>query len=48
MKYSKEFIVETLGTFIMVLFGCGAVAVSVLFDGIIRGTPEPVITARRQ
>jgi glycerol uptake facilitator protein len=33
MKYKKEFIGEALGTFIMVLFGCGAVAVSVLFDG---------------
>jgi len=32
MKYKKEFIGEALGTFIMVLFGCGAVAVSVLFD----------------
>ena len=48
MKYSKEFIGETLGTFIMVLFGCGVLAVSVLFDGIIHGTPESVITARRQ
>ena len=32
MRYSKEFIGETLGTFILVLFGCGSVAVSVLFD----------------
>ena len=32
MRYSKEFIVETLGTFILVLFGCGSVAVSVLFN----------------
>ncbi|MEI7526628.1 MAG: MIP/aquaporin family protein [Mariniphaga sp.] len=32
MRYSKEFIGETLGTFIMVLFGCGSVAVSVLFN----------------
>jgi glycerol uptake facilitator protein len=31
MKYSKEFIGEMLGTFILVLFGCGSVAVSVLF-----------------
>lgn len=32
MRYSKEFIGETLGTFVMVLFGCGSVSVSVLFD----------------
>ncbi len=32
MRFSKEFIGETLGTFILVLFGCGSVAVSVLFD----------------
>jgi glycerol uptake facilitator protein len=31
MKYSKEFIGEMLGTYILVLFGCGSVAVSVLF-----------------
>jgi glycerol uptake facilitator protein len=31
MRLSKEFIGESLGTFIMVLFGCGSVAVSVLF-----------------
>jgi len=31
MRYSKEFIGETLGTFMLVLFGCGSVAVSVLF-----------------
>ncbi len=32
MKYKKEFIGELLGSFILVLFGCGSVAVSVLFD----------------
>lgn len=32
MRYSKEFIGETLGTFILVLFGCGSVAVTVLFN----------------
>jgi glycerol uptake facilitator protein len=32
MKYQKEFIGETLGTFVLVLFGCGSVAVSVLFN----------------
>jgi len=32
MRYSKEFIGETLGTFVLVLFGCGSVAVSVLFE----------------
>ena len=32
MKYSKEFTGEILGTFVLVLFGCGSVAVSVLFD----------------
>jgi len=31
MQISKEFKGETLGTFILVLFGCGSVAVSVLF-----------------
>ncbi len=31
MKYKKEFIGETLGTFILVLFGCGSIAVSILF-----------------
>jgi glycerol uptake facilitator protein len=31
MRYSKEMIGETLGTFLLVLFGCGYVAVSVLF-----------------
>jgi len=33
MKYRKEFIGELLGTFILVLFGCGSVAVSILFNG---------------
>ena len=32
MKYPSEFIGEALGTFVLVLFGCGSVAVSVLFD----------------
>jgi len=32
MRLSKEFIGETLGTFLLVLFGCGSVAVSVLFN----------------
>jgi glycerol uptake facilitator protein len=32
MRFSKELIGETLGTFMLVLFGCGSVAVSVLFD----------------
>ncbi|WP_333804269.1 MIP/aquaporin family protein [Sulfurospirillum sp.] len=32
MHYQREFIGELLGTFIMVLFGCGSVAVSVLFN----------------
>jgi glycerol uptake facilitator protein len=31
MKYKKEFVGEILGTFILVLFGCGSVAVSALF-----------------
>ncbi|NVO09784.1 MAG: aquaporin family protein [Bacteroidales bacterium] len=31
MRFKKEFIGETLGTFLLVLFGCGSVAVSVLF-----------------
>ncbi len=32
MAYKREFIGEALGTFMLVLFGCGSVAVSVLFD----------------
>ena len=32
MRRSREFIGETLGTFVLVLFGCGSVAVSILFD----------------
>jgi len=32
MRHSKEFIGEALGTFLLVLFGCGSVAVSILFD----------------
>lgn len=32
MRYSKEFTGETLGTFVLVLFGCGSVAVNVLFN----------------
>lgn len=32
MKYGNEFIGEALGTFILVLFGCGSVAVAILFD----------------
>ncbi len=32
MRYSKEFIGEASGTFLLVLFGCGSVAGSVLFD----------------
>jgi glycerol uptake facilitator protein len=32
MKLSKEFKGETLGTFMLVLFGCGSVAVSILFN----------------
>jgi len=32
MKHTKEFAGEVLGTFILTLFGCGAVAVSVLFN----------------
>lgn len=32
MKYSREVIGEALGTFVLTLFGCGSVAVFVLFD----------------
>lgn len=32
MLLKREFIGEALGTFVLVLFGCGSVAVSVLFD----------------
>ncbi|ATB68973.1 Propanediol diffusion facilitator [Sulfurospirillum diekertiae] len=32
MKYKREFMGECLGTFMMVMFGCGSVAVSVLFN----------------
>ena len=32
MKFTREIIGETLGTFTLVLFGCGSVAVSVLFN----------------
>jgi len=32
LKYKNEFIGESLGTFILVLFGCGSVATSILFD----------------
>jgi glycerol uptake facilitator protein len=32
MQFRKEFIGELLGTFLLVLFGCGSVAVSVLFN----------------
>jgi glycerol uptake facilitator protein len=32
MRLSKEFTGETLGTFLLVLFGCGSVAVSILFN----------------
>jgi len=32
MNYKREFIGEALGTFMLVLFGCGSVAVSILFN----------------
>ena len=32
MRYGREFIGEVLGTYMLVLFGCGSVAVSILFD----------------
>lgn len=32
MKYRREFIGELFGTFLLVLFGCGSVAVSVLYN----------------
>jgi glycerol uptake facilitator protein len=32
MIYKKEFLGEVLGTFILVLFGCGSIATSILFD----------------
>lgn len=32
MKYRRQFLGEALGTFMLVLFGCGSVAVSILFD----------------
>ncbi len=31
IKYQREFLGEVIGTFILVLFGCGSVAVSILF-----------------
>jgi len=32
MSYKREFIGEALDTFMLVLFGCGSVAISVLFN----------------
>ncbi|MFV0467192.1 MAG: MIP/aquaporin family protein [Lachnospiraceae bacterium] len=31
-KYQREFVGEFIGTFLLVLFGCGSVAVSILFE----------------
>ena len=31
MPFQKEFVGETIGTFVLVLFGTGSVAVSILF-----------------
>jgi glycerol uptake facilitator protein len=39
VRHSNEFIGEALGTFLLVLFGCGSVAVSVLFNAY-EGIPQ--------